>query len=328
VYSSASRKYRCHHKTFVTNGGILSNSVLITTYRRPEKLSRVLDSDLVRNADNLVISIDGINGDPGDEILRKKVLEVISAAHLKDSVEIIESSNHLGLYSAMHRALDYAFAKFSRVTVLEEDCVPSPQTEFYLQQLQDFRNLKNMHICLSRHVKIRRFSKFGRVTITKYPFVWGWNASREVWERSRGGVVTIDEDQFRHKLRELPSWHPNFEKFWFDMLYSCQDVEKARNSGNLETMDLSIGMRNRVKNSWATPYTINYWLQSGVTGAVRPPINLIANIGFGNQASHTKRKPAHARAIDGKKLGRLGFLDADQQHLNRIEDLKVFGIKI
>ncbi len=291
-------------------------------------MSRVLDSELVRNSKHLVISIDGASGNSDDAILRNRVLEVISAAHLKDSFEIIESSEHLGLYAAMHRALDYAFAKFSRVTVLEEDCVPSPQTETYLKRLQDFPKLENMHVCLSRHVKIKRFSKAGIVTLTKYPFVWGWNASSKVWEQSRGEVAQIDEEKFRYKLRKLPSWHSNFEKFWLDMLHSCQDVERARNTGNLDNLDLTIDMRRRVKNSWATPYTINYWLESEMTAAARPPVNLVANIGFGNQATHTKRRPAHARVIDRRKIGRLDFVDTDQQALNHTEDLKVFGIRI
>jgi hypothetical protein len=165
------------------------------------------------------------------------------------------------------------------------------------------------------------------VTKTRYPFVWGWHTSDEIWHKSRGLVKDIDDYELIAKLRQLPSWNQHFEDFWLMMLQSCKDVENARDAGALDSLDYTIGMRRWVKNSWATPYVLNYWMFSETLGALRPPINLVENIGFGDLATHTTRRPPHARKLETRRLNSLS-LDADEKtNLDYAEDRIVFGVQ-
>jgi hypothetical protein len=306
------------------------SNILIAAYRRPASLKILLDTDLIKNAHNLIIGIDGTDGTEEDLLLREKVLQTINDAHLKKSPEIYESVKKLGLYAGMRRNLDYAFNKYSEVTVLEEDCIPHKDTGDYIKWFRETisKEYENYHVCLSRHIP-SRFDDFRkkRITKTKYPFVWGWNATSEVWHRSRGLVGEIAPERFLLKMRSYPHWNEKIEKFWLIMLQSCKDVEKARNNQSLEELDLSVGLRRWAYKSWATPYTLNYWMNSYEIAAIRPPVNLIENIGFGNDATHTIKKPPHALSSRSVNLNNVRFDIDSILDLDLTEDRIVFGVK-
>ena len=306
------------------------SNILIAAYRRPASLKVLLDTDLVKNADNLIIGIDGTDGTIEDSILREEVMQVINDSHLKTTPEVYESEEKLGLYGGMRRNLDYAFNKFSEVTVLEEDCIPHKDTGAYIKWFRGTisKEYENYHVCLSRHIP-SLFDQFRtkRITKTKYPFVWGWNATSEVWNRSRGLVHEIEPERFVLKMQTYPHWNEDIEKFWLVMLQSCKDVEEARNNNSLEEIDLTIGLRRWAHKSWATPYTLNYWMNSPEIAAIRPPVNLIKNIGFGNNATHTIKKPPHAMNFKGVNLSDVRLNLNSKLDLDLTEDKLVFGVK-
>jgi len=307
---------------------INTENILITAYRRPESLKRLINSQFVREAKNVVVGLDGPNGAPGDAATRKEVYEVINASKLNSTPIVFEASSHLGLYEAMRRNLDFAFSLYSNLTILEEDCVPSDSTAEYLNFIRAnlSNKYKNYHVCLSRHIPRSIFRKSQNVSFTKYPFVWGWNANEEVWLRSRGLVSEIDPNAFSNKMGINPSWNPKIEKFWLVMLEACKDIENARTNGTLEQLDLSIGLRRWAHKSWATPYTINYWMNSEEVLAIRPPVNLIENIGFGATATHTLKRPAHAMKLRKLKLEKVTLNENFINEFDLIEDKLVFNI--
>lgn len=280
----------------------------------------------MRNSSRLIISIDGSNGEESDLKVRQQVIDVIQKAKLPTNTEVMEAEKHKGLYKGMRDALDYAFEKNDYLTILEEDCIPSSAVGDYLEFLHNTKLADGQHICLSRHVRTNFIPTSNRITITKYPFVWGWHASADVWEKSRGYVTNIAQEDFLSKLREFANWNIKIEKFWTTMLQSCKDIEIARKEKSLENLDLSVGLRRWAKNSWATPYTINYWLNSTKKGALRPPINMIQNIGFEKTATNTVLRPPHARDIDQKKLEDLKFDLKQIKKFDQLEDKLVFGV--
>ncbi len=111
------------------------------------------------------------------------------------------------------------------------------------------------------------------------------------------------------------------------MLEACKDVETARINGNLDQLDLSIGLRRWAHKSWATPYTINYWMNSEEVLAIRPPVNLIDNIGFDASATHTNKRPPHAMKLGKLDLNRTVFEESNIKKFDLIEDRLVFGIR-
>lgn len=276
----------------------------------------------------MVIGLDGPNGAPGDAAIRNEVFQVINSSKLNSTPVIYEANKNLGLYESMRRSLDIAFGLYSNLTVLEEDCIPSSDTSEYLKFIRSnlSNEFKSYHVCLSRHVPAPIFRKSQNVSFTKYPFVWGWNANEEVWVRSRGLVSEIDSNAFSNKMGSNPSWNPKIENFWLTMLDACKDVENARINGTLDQLDLTIGLRRWAHKSWATPYTINYWMNSEKVLAIRPPVNLIENIGFDAAATHTKKRAPHAMKFGKLKLISVAIKETFMEEFDLTEDRLVFGV--
>ena len=276
----------------------------------------------------MIVGLDGPNGAPGDAAIRDEVYQVINSSKLNSIPIIYEASKNLGLYEAMRRNLNFAFSLYTNLTVLEEDCIPSSDTSEYLKFIRTNLSdeFKNYHVCLSRHVPRSIFRKHQNIAFTKYPFVWGWNANDEVWHRSRGLVSEIDSNAFANKMGSNPSWNPKIEKFWLVMLDACKDVENARINGTLDQLDLTIGLRSWAHKSWATPYAINYWMNSEKVLAIRPPVNLIENIGFDATATHTTNRPPPAMKLGELELDRVTLQEKFIKKLDLIEDRLVFRI--
>lgn len=173
-------------------GKKVQHNVLITAHRRELLLQKVLNSKFVREADNLVIAIDCPDGSQNDFLVRSNIFKVIEEASLPESTEIYEAKARLRLYAAMRRAIDYGFVKFSHLTILEEDYLPSEETKSYINQVRSILGKEQVYLCLSRHVRSSLIFKRNFVTKTRYPFVRGWHTSDDIWHKSRGLVEDID----------------------------------------------------------------------------------------------------------------------------------------
>ena len=66
-------------------------------------------------------------------------------------------------------------------------------------------------------------------------------------------------------------------------------------------------------DSWAYPWTINVWHKNGLT--VTPNVNLVSNIGFGLNATHTKNKNSRSNNIPTQKIGVLKHPKIVQRYL-------------
>jgi hypothetical protein len=308
-------------------------TLLITAYRRPENLKRLLDSKFVQTFNRISLSLDGPNGTERDGVLRNRVLGVVSEARNRLDIDLYEYENHVGLFAAVKGALCRELIDRDRkfVLTLEEDCIPSDDLDLYLGHLlNNFSNqIDTQHICFSRHIKANVFMHKSEITYTKYPFVWGWMVSQSTWINANQPVCDIDPERFIAILSQFPHANHNFLKFWNTMLTSCQEIETARALGNLSDLDTNVGLRKWALHSWASPYTLNYWYWNSSKSSLRPPINLIENIGFSDRATHTTKRPRHARQIESfsSKPLKESISRTKEDKFAAIEDRIVFGIK-
>jgi hypothetical protein len=227
----------------------------------------------------------------------------------------------------MRSNIDLAFEKFETCVILEEDCVPSRHLLRFIEEIcVEHQNLiLESHICLSRHVKRNDVS--GSLTTTKYPFIWGWLTSREVWVKSRIEMNELNRDDVVMALKKVPGSNENFQKHWLQMFDACSLVASARKAETLETLDLNDRFIAWTLNSWATPYTLAYWTQNLGKLAIRPHSNFIQNVGFDMRASHTFRRPRHARRVDRFSIRTSDRRPISMPKFDRWEDQEIFGIE-
>ncbi len=307
---------------------IYKTRVLITAYNRPLELSKLLSSSFIRSAKNIQVSIDGPESTKDGQKMFKDMLEVVKNSDVSHNIDVYSNKSRLGLYGGVRSALVRNFSQHERVIVLEEDCIPHPKLWHYIQALDRIENIKaqDRHVCFSRHVRNSRFNPLD-LTLTKYPFVWGWMLSSNAWQKIDKPIASTVKVDFKRKLESFSNTRSGFVDFWLEMYDACLDIEIARAADTLDDLDYSKGLRSWARESWASPYVINTWLHGDYQHSIRPHVNFIENVGFTQMSTHTKIKPNHARRL-GKYQEDLALrFKGDSSRFDLHEDSKVFGIR-
>jgi lipopolysaccharide biosynthesis glycosyltransferase len=101
---------------------------------------------------------------------------------------------------------------------------------------------------------------------TRYPHIWGWATWREAWQRYRLDLRHLDEEYRSGEWHRIFADHPRMAKVWYRRWKWCQREEK--------------------NSTWDYQW-MHACLQTGGL-SVAPARNLVENIGFGPDATHTR----------------------------------------
>ena len=99
---------------------------------------------------------------------------------------------------------------------------------------------------------------------SKYPLIWGWATWRRAWQRYDLEMKLWDKREVRDHVLNSFTEDPQERAFW-------QNIFDHQRAGKINTWDYS--------------WTFACWANSGLT--ILPRVNLVSNIGFGEQATHT-----------------------------------------
>lgn len=243
--------------------------VLICSYNRPDKLSKLLDTLENLNVSNLYFFSDGPEGTGSNRIdqCRKMFLsrnKSIPAERIK------LEDNHLGCRQGMAAAISWFFSMVDFGIILEDDCIPSLD---FFNFVADSRNLIGPNSKIFCITGTRNLGTPGaEVLISNFPFIWGWATSAEKWSRYKLDYNDASDLSWR-KAQEFKKsakmkYHTLFYLFWREIL-------NLGGKGNFDTWDYSL---------IATLWRENQF-------CLVPADNLVTNIGFDSEATHTKDLP-------------------------------------
>jgi len=242
-------------------------AVLLLVFKRPDLTRLVLDVIRKVQPKKLYISSDGPNANnPGEAELVEKVRKVTETIDWDCDIKTNFHEENLGCRIAVSTAIDWFFEHEEEGIILEDDCLPAQSFfQFCSDLLEYYRDDKRV-MCISGN----NFQQGQSVTsdsyyFSKYNHCWGWATWRRAW-------IYYDQDMslwpaFRDGFGLLP---------WSDGNYAfSQYWEKILNTVAAGKID-----------SWAYRWTFSCWSQNGLT--CLPNLNLVKNIGFDSDATHTK----------------------------------------
>lgn len=173
--------------------------------------------------------------------------------------------HNLGCKRAVSGAIDWFFAQEQAGIVLEDDCVPDPTFfDFCDEMLDRYRDDERVGLICGANFQFGRKHGDASYYFSRYAHVWGWAAWRRTWQRYSKDIP--DWPSFRRQgglKRVFGSEHAQ-QRFWRHQL-------DAVHAGKIDTWD----------------YQLNYALWRQGMLSIVPQHNLIRNIGFGAEATHT-----------------------------------------
>jgi hypothetical protein len=165
----------------------------------------------------------------------------------------------------MASGLNWVFSRVSEAIILEDDCLPSASFfRFCSELLNRYRDDPQvMHIGGSNFLPGRRMTPYSYY-FSRYAHIWGWATWSHAW---------------RNMDLELKTWR-NFKNATIKQVFT-DPIERKHWVHKLKP--ISTGERI---DTWDYSWQYSVWAQGGL--CVVPQTNLVANIGFRDDATHTR----------------------------------------
>ena len=249
----------------------MNTPVILIIFNRPSTTEKVFETIRQAKPSKLLVIADGPRPDQVGEVEK-----CMAARSVIDKVDWYceglkkYSDSNLGCALSPANGLNWAFEHVEEAIILEDDCIPHPTFYRFCEETLDrYRyDTRVMHISGNNyHPGIQRsdYSYF----FSRYPLSWGWATWRRAWQnfdfvmKQWPEIRTFNylNDIFKEK-RIADSWAKTFQ-FVYDKNLDCWDFQ----------------------------WTFACFLQNGLS--IIPSVNLVSNIGSGQDATHTTSENNH-----------------------------------
>jgi hypothetical protein len=223
--------------------------------------------DVIENVrpSRLYFAVDGPRPDrAGEADAVRQVRELASKVHWDCEVRTLFRDRNLGCKLAVSEAISWFFSEVESGIILEDDCVAHPSFfPFAAELLEHYRDDERVMMVSGDNFQQGRKRGDHSYYFSRYTHIWGWATWRRAWSL------------YDHRMRAWPGLRAGS---WLrDMLKSDRAADYWT-----RVFDETHAERN---TSWAYRWMFSAWSQNGLT--VLPNVNLVSNIGFGDQATHT-----------------------------------------
>jgi hypothetical protein len=237
--------------------------VLFLVFNRPEQTRRVFGAIRAARPNRLYVAADGPRSDRFGERERcEEARTIATAVDWPCELQTLFRANNLGCREAVASSVSWFFNAETQGIILEDDCLPTSEFFVYATELLDY------YADDTRVMKINGFNPFGSSMsgcsyfYSHFGFAWGWASWRRVWHYYNADISPLS-DQLNAK-EHLP--YPFYK--------GRLDEIKAIDAG-LDTWD----------------YQLEIAISSQHGLQIVPASSLVINIGFGLDATHTKKPP-------------------------------------
>jgi hypothetical protein len=182
------------------------------------------------------------------------------------------SEVNLGCCKRGASGFDWVFSQVEEAIFLEDDTVPAPSFFHFCETLLEYYrdDERIMHIG-SNNFQFGQNKTKSSYYFSKYMHSWGW----ATWRRAR-----------KHYDFYMKSW-PDFKEDMFKFV--CEDLYERKYWENIFDQ---MHKDPQILNSYDYQWLYACWNQSGLS--ITPSVNLVSNIGFGSDATHTVNETIQA----------------------------------
>jgi hypothetical protein len=245
----------------------MKTPVAFLIFNRPDTTAKVFEAIRQAKPPKLLVVADGPRPDrPGEAEKCQTVREIIKQVDWECEVLTNYSDVNLGCKRRVSSGLDWVFDNVEEAIILEDDCLPHASFFPFCEELLEFYrdDMRIMHINGNNH-GISDPNSQQSYRFSKLTNVWGWATWRRAWQYYDVSInfwpelskQKLFQDIFEHKIEF------NIRQKILDKIYL----------GKIDT--------------WDYQWYLTCIVQSGITAT--PNVNLISNIGFGNDATHTSK---------------------------------------
>lgn len=250
----------------------MKTPVVLTIFNRPQTTVRVMEVLQRMRPEHLLVVADGPRaGKAGDEALCRETRRIAESVTWPCELRRDYAETNLGCRKRMSTGLDAAFREYEEAIILEDDCVPDDSFfAFCEEMLARYRDHPDVGLVSGTNSQYGVSPTNASYYFSCYPLIWGWATWRHTWS-----LYDVD----------IPQWPDLRETGWLE-----ETVGSGYRAAYWQRLFDSV--RNGF-DTWDYSLVFTCWLHGQL--AVHPSRDLVSNIGFGENATHT-RDPSSPRA--------------------------------
>lgn len=246
----------------------LKKAVLFLVYNRPDVTMQVFQVIGQAKPPRLYIASDGPKeggGGLGEVENVEEVRKIARAVDWPCEVKTLFRDKNLGCKYAVSSAISWFFEQEEDGIILEDDCLPHLDFFYFCENLLNrYFSDERIFFIGGNNFQKGKLRENASYYFSKYTHIWGWATWRRTWKHYQVDI------NFWPKWKTSNAWtkcnsNKIERRYWediFDRVYL----------GKIDTWDYQL--------------LASVWYKNGL--AIIPNVNLVSNIGFGYNATHTK----------------------------------------
>jgi hypothetical protein len=242
--------------------------VLLLIFSRPHTTRQVFESIRRVRPTRLYVAADGPReGKPGEAEKCEETRRIIHEVDWPCEVKTLFQEKNLNCGVGPATAITWFFENEEAGIILEDDCVPCQSFFWFCQELLDkYRNdTRIMQIGGNNHLAGWQKDKDYSYYFSIHGHTWGWATWRRAWQ-----LYDFDIKNYPEVLK----------KGYLDDVF----LSKLETKYTLRKLDQIYNSKVRV-DLWDYQWEFAKVINSGLS--IVPQVNLVSNVGFGKDATHT-----------------------------------------
>ncbi len=244
----------------------LTTPVAFIIFNRPDTTERVFAEIAKAKPPKLLVVADGARTNKIGEAEKVAATRAIIQRVDWDCEVLTNFSEvNLGCKIRVSSGIDWVFEQVEEAIILEDDCLPDATFfRFCQEMLERYRDDQRIGMISGDNFQFGQTRNNDSYYFSKYVHIWGWATWRDRWQKNydvelkkwpviRDGNYLVD---ILGNNKEAKSWNKIFESMY---------------KGEIDT--------------WDYQWVFANWVDGRLN--VMPNVNLISNIGFGLDATHT-----------------------------------------
>lgn len=239
--------------------------ILFLIFNRPDTTIMVFEEIRKRKPKYLYVAADGPRKNKDGEVeLCLQTRDIIKQVDWDCDVKTLFREQNLGCGKAVSSAITWFFENVEQGIILEDDCLPHPDFFNYCKELLD-KYKDNEKVMLISGDNFQNGIKRGEDSyyFSAYPHIWGWATYRRVWNKYDFTLGNYSTKLFKTQLKQ------------YFQLWTEREI----------WLDKFLVMKRKPIDTWDYQLSFSIWKNDGLI--ILPNVNLISNIGFGVNSTHT-----------------------------------------
>ena len=241
------------------------SAVLFVIFNRPDTTLKVFEQIRIAKPKRLYVAADAPRSNfPDDISLCMQARSIIDKIDWDCELRTLFKKENAGCKDGVSSAVNWFFEYEEEGIILEDDCLPANSffkfCDMMLMNYRDDTRVRHITGC-----NLQQGRKWGDSTyyFSNMTHVWGWASWKRAWKDYDKHLKKYNSCEIKAKLRNI---------FSDEMIVECwENIFSEVKAGKI--------------NAWGYQLDFTNFFNNGLT--IIPNENLISNIGFGANATHT-----------------------------------------